>query len=402
MSTVIRLINELIDRFKQHKLPTNLLPSLESKLSNPYSLQCLIDWIYNIEKNNQIIVLDFDKIENDLQELQSKYGTKCRGLFYPNIECYYGEYYNQNSKMYNADRQILDNIYKKMFGDMPSIIHYILYNKSFLFELNKPDVNREQIKLDYIIATSGDLIKFNMKQSINILRLLLFKYQIINIDANFEEDNATFLVDIEEAIRERIVTNTFLFDDIKQLYLNLLMDIYSISPNKNQLAIINVFVENDNNYCIVNFFENIYLKYNCNTFNTPNKLCHRLLKQLLFRGIPPFQIRQNIYTNDKIITNQFNDIYNTLTNDIRVEESYEWNGVPMIIFPVFVAIIICKVADEAKEEMYALLDKYLSSIITDDCIQCIVSFIYMNWNKLLPKVVDQNIMRKMENMYIMD
>ena len=134
-----------------------LVPSLET---HPYSLQCLIDWVRSIEENDTIIKLDFDKIEQDLQQLKAKHGNQCKGLFYMNKKTWKGS-----------------DIYRQLFADNDSIIHYIIYNQSYLFQLDRPDYGGRQAKLENIKKTNGDeMFKLNMKQSIYILRLLCFKH----------------------------------------------------------------------------------------------------------------------------------------------------------------------------------------------------------------------------------
>eukprot|EP01084_Bolivina_argentea_P320321 555757_1 len=150
--------------------------SLKLNEINSYSLQCFIDWIDAIESNDKIIQLDFDKIEQDLKQQIEKDKSKCKDLFYPNIQSYYT--YKDTSN-HQKDQDKIENWYKKLFAGEPSIVNYILYNKSFLYSLPKPDINNKQPKLDNIKKHSADLFHLNMRQSIYILRLLLFKYQII-------------------------------------------------------------------------------------------------------------------------------------------------------------------------------------------------------------------------------
>eukprot|EP01084_Bolivina_argentea_P173478 300489_1 len=115
-----------------------LIPSLTKEL-NPYSLQCLIDWVYNIEQNNKIIELDFDKMEKDIQSLKEKYGWKCKGLFYPNIIRHI-DGNGPDSDMILEKQKITNkyDIYTKLFArNTKSIIHYIL---------NKPDFEQKQVQ----------------------------------------------------------------------------------------------------------------------------------------------------------------------------------------------------------------------------------------------------------------
>eukprot|EP01083_Nonionella_stella_P022079 61057_1 len=210
----------LVDEFEYDTTNDTFLPSLDSNGSNPYSLQSLIDWVDNIENNHKIIPFDFDKIERDLKKLKDQYGAKVKGLFYPNWRPYkytfeYDEYKHKHydRTIYDTNKQNINNIYKKLFGDTESIIHYILDNKTFLFKLPSPDVDSQQPKLNIIKNMNGDaLFKLNMKQSIYILRLLLFKYEIVEPNALFQ-DECTIIYDIENKLREVVVTHEFMNDD---------------------------------------------------------------------------------------------------------------------------------------------------------------------------------------------
>ena len=79
-SLSLNLIDRLIDTFKDNKqfnydYDKNYFYASLNPESNPYSVNCLIKWIKNIEENERIIALDFDKIEKDLQQLLQKYRT---------------------------------------------------------------------------------------------------------------------------------------------------------------------------------------------------------------------------------------------------------------------------------------------------------------------------------------
>eukprot|EP01083_Nonionella_stella_P262045 891502_1 len=100
-----------------------------------YSLKCFVDWIDNIETNNKIIALDFDKVEKDIQEYFEKDKEQCKALFYP----------NKDGNDYDKDQKRIQEWYKKIFGGSESIIHYILYNKAFLFSVTKsPDIEQKE------------------------------------------------------------------------------------------------------------------------------------------------------------------------------------------------------------------------------------------------------------------
>eukprot|EP01084_Bolivina_argentea_P263609 446241_1 len=145
-----------------------------------------------------------------------------------------------------------------------------------------------------------------------------------------------------------------------------------------------------------NFFDNdTRIGYNHN----PTKIPFNIMKQLLFRGIPPFQItnRKFIYDyeidkyDDLNIIQQcklFNNCFHKTIDKVnKNEDIFNMTTVTM-------PFIICDIANVAKMEMYQILDGLLKDIITNDCIECILSFIYMNWNKLLPNIDNENILIK--------
>ena len=110
MITAIKVIDELMDALYVDEpdpdiINDSFLPSIES---NPYSLQCMIDWIYNIENHERIIELDFEVIEQDLRQLKVKYGDKVKGLFYPNWQPMKYIYECENYKYKNYDQSIYD------------------------------------------------------------------------------------------------------------------------------------------------------------------------------------------------------------------------------------------------------------------------------------------------------
>eukprot|EP01083_Nonionella_stella_P230777 815497_1 len=407
MSATVELVDELVCIFESNKqfeydtVNDAFLPGLESN-TNPYSLQALIGWVYNIENNHNIIALDFDNIEKDLGNLKEQYGAKIKGLFYPNWRPYkytfeYDEYKHKHydRTIYDTNKQNINNIYKKLFGDTESIIHYILDNKTFLFKLPSPDVDSQQPKLNIIKNMNGDaLFKLNMKQSIYILRLLLFKYQIIEPNALFK-DNCTIIYDIENKLREMIVTHTFTNDDheIERLYLDLLCDIYSISENQGQKAMINIFIREEEkraaSWYHANFFDDdTRLEYN----HKPTKISFRMMKQLLFRGILPFQI-----TNRKHISDYEVEIYDHLTIHQQSKLFHQCFYRTLDNFPrrcnwiafktATMPFIVCDIANAVKIEMQHLL----KDIMTKDCIECVLSFVYLDWNELLPHVDDQSL-----------
>ncbi len=69
--------------------------------------------------------------------------------------------------------------------------------------MRKPDITTRQSKLQNIKKTNESL-HLCMTQSIYILRLLLFKYQIINATDIFEE-SLTIMTSIKEFLRERLI-----------------------------------------------------------------------------------------------------------------------------------------------------------------------------------------------------
>ncbi len=168
--------------------------NLNKTHSYAYSVQCFIDWIDAIETNDKIIELNFDKIEQDLKQQLETGKAKCKDLFYPNIQSHYT---CDDKPDHKKDQNKIENWYQKLFAAEPSIIHYILYNKSFLYSLPNPDIDKQQSKLDNIKTNSADLIHLNMQQSIYILRLLLFKYQVILPTAIFE-DNWTIMFQLKK------------------------------------------------------------------------------------------------------------------------------------------------------------------------------------------------------------
>ena len=388
----------------------SFIPSLES---NPYSLQCLIDWVDKIENDNKIMVLDFDKIEQDLQHLLDKYGKKkVKGLFYPNwrpmkyiydYDSYRHEHYDK--KIFEQNKQNIKTIYMKLFGNTESIIHYILNNKSFLFKLPSPDINNLQPKLSKLLENNGELLfKLNMKQSIYILRLLLYKFEIIEPGALFK-DKCTIINDIEPKLRSLIVTDTFIYNthEIEQLYLNLICDIYSISDNQEHKSMINIFVrdenkwdddtdEIDNQWYHCNFFDTSRLDYR-NRCNPANKISIDIMKQLLFRGIPPFQItnRADILDyeideyDDLTITQQsklfFDCLHQTLDKVIVNKDIFRLRAAT-------IPLMICEIADSVQPQMQQILDELLKDKINPDCIPIILQYIYIDWNSLLPKIDD--------------
>eukprot|EP01083_Nonionella_stella_P022078 61054_1 len=382
MSATVELVDELVCIFESNKqfeydtVNDAFLPGLESN-TNPYSLQALIGWVYNIENNHKIIALDFDNIEKDLGNLKEQYGAKIKGLFYPNWRPYkytyeYDtyKYKHYDRSIYETNKQNIKQIYKKLFGGTESIIHYILHNNTFLFKLPSPDVDAQQPKLNILKHINGDaLFKLNMKQSIYILRLLLFKYEIVEPNALFQ-DECTIIYDIENKLREVVVTHEFMNDDheIEGLYLDLLCDIYSISENQGQKAMINIFKAKDDHrqapWYHANFFDNdTRLEYN----HKATKISFHILRQLLFRGIPPFQI-----TNRKHISDHEVEIYDDLT-----------------------------IGQQSKlfDECYKTIDHFAVShwswmtaaIPFMDCVECVLGFVYMDWNALLPDIEDGNL-----------
>eukprot|EP01084_Bolivina_argentea_P047607 87734_1 len=419
--SAINVIDELINKFRVIKQfnydPTNdtLMPALKT---NPYSLQCFIDWVYNIEQNDKIIELDFEKIEKDIQQLKANYNLKCKGLFYPNwrpfkytfdYDSYKAKHYNRT--IYEKNKKYIQSIYFKLFANTESIIHYILSNKSFLFKLPQPDFDRKQQKLDNIIKINGDsMIKLNMKQSIYILRLLLFKYQIISPNSLYR-DGCTIIDDIEETMRQIIIENTFIFPEIKKLYLDLLIDIYSISTNDTQKAIINIFTEEEVNdeskdteisWYHVNFFDTCAVRDYGKDGRSPAKISLFITNELLFRGIPPFQIinRKHLYDYE-IETYQYLNIneqaklfqtcfHNTIEKIYASKNNYDYFDARTPTIPFF----ICDIAKLAKKKMYDLLDDCLKGLLTEHCVHCILDFVYMNWNNLLPNIDNENMIVK--------
>ena len=417
MTSAQKLINELMGAFHINEpdpdiINDGFLPSLDS---NPYSLQCLIDWIYNIEENDKLIELDFDKIEQDLEQLSIKYGSKVQGLFYPNwkpmkyiypYQSYRHKHYHES--IYEKNKENIKHIHKQIFGGTESIIHYILHNKTFIFKLPSPDVDNLQPKLDNIIKKNGnELFKSNMKQSIYILRLLLFKYEIISVDLLYE-DHCTMWYDVESTMRGLIATKDFNDQEIKSLYLDLLCDIYSISESdqgtKGHNAIINVFCEESetddedgNSYKYNRWIHRSFFDNPGENYADPVSISLDIMKELLFRGIPPLQIQNRAPIADyeiekysKYTLDAQSKFYNQCINDMMTRKDNtkyfsSLSGLRTITLP----LIVCNIANSIKKEMNEILNACLDSIMTQDCIQCILDYIYVDWNDLMPEF-DEN------------
>ena len=423
MTTAQELIDELMDTFHVND-PTpdivndSFLPSLSS---NPYSLQCLIDWIYNIEEKDRITELDFDKIEQDLKQLKFKYGDKVQGLFYPNwqpMKYIYGyEHKQYDRSIYEKNKENIKHIHKQIFGGTESIIHYILQNKTFLFKLPSPDVDDLQQKLDNIIKKNGDQsFKLNMKQSIYILRLLLFKYEIISVDLLYE-DHCTMWYDIESKFRELIATKEIIDKEIESLYLDLLCDIYSISESdqgtKGHNAMINIFcdevdIENkdgntskQNRWYHFSFFDLTGAAW----IIDPECISFDMIKKLLSRGIPPLQIKNCRHIRDyeidkytKISINDQSKILHQCLKEMlnRKYPSFSDTGTGLItIRSMTIPFIVHDIAVSARNKMKEILNECLTNSVTQDCAQCILDYIYVDWSSLIPEYDEKNMLIKL-------
>ena len=369
----------------------------------------LIEWVEGIETRNEVIELDFDQIEKDLTILKEKAAFKCKELFYPNIE---HRYSYQDDDAWRKDQNLIEEHYKPMYGGTPSIIHYILYNKSFLFNANDP---QKQNKL------SNDSLSLIRSQSISILRLLLHKLKIINVTDIFEVNeygnefiipneygnefiipneygNEFIIPSIEEYLRKQLIER--LFDDptTKASYLDLVIDIHSISDNIQQHALINILLisAHSNEPMIhLNFFDSI--EYKRKSFQSV-KMSPTLIKELLFRGIPPFQIVQYnqsffemnpisiSFDLEKMAQGQYelDDLRKALTKDDAVAclKRLRATTAPLIIYDLFVA---------AKQDMFECLSAL--DIITDDCVHCVLNFLFIGYS--ITAVDDDDMVSKL-------
>ena len=347
----------------------------------------LIEWVEGIETRNEVIELDFDQIEKDLTILKDKNAAKCKELFYPNIE---HRYSYQDDDDWHSEQVLIEVHYKPMYGGTPSIIHYILYNKSLLFNANDP---QKQNKL------SNDSLSLIRSQSISILRLLLHKLKIINVTDIFEVNeygNEFIIPSIEEYLRKQLIKRSFDDAMTKASYFDLVVDIHSISDNIQQHALMNILMSAQHYEPMVhlNFFDSI--EYKRKSFRSI-KMSPTLIKQLLFRGIPPFQIvqyNQSFFEMNPISISfdlekmaqglcESDDLKKALTKDDAVAclKRLRATTAPLMIYDLFVA---------AKQDMFECLSAL--DIITDDCVHCVLNFLYIEVNDT---VVDDDMVSKL-------
>ena len=131
------------------------------------------------------------------------------------------------------------------------------------------------------------------------------------------KDDCTYVTDIEEKLRDNFVKYDFNDDSefkyVKKMYLDLLIQVHSISTNQGQSAIVNITPADGNRnlgelefldgYWHLNFFDSEDVRFMCPAFG--KKLYIHEIKQLLFRGVDPFQVMIRERETDNSSSNRY-------------------------------------------------------------------------------------------------
>eukprot|EP01084_Bolivina_argentea_P262101 443161_1 len=344
-----------------------------TSIENIKSLQCLSEWIKNIESNEpDLIQLDFAKIKDDLVKNVKGNDTAMK-LCYSKIWTY-------------NDQDKQTKINKAYWNGYNSIIHFILdEEKSLLYPVSNPEIHKKQSKIQKLLQSNKSL-SIICKQNILILKLLLLDTKIIKICELYEDGDTT-----EWSIYYHIVNllhsmycneayyQKYGITNIMELYFNFFVQCWSEKGDYEKYQ-----------DCIINIQE--HPREQCISYSTINGtsgdhmlsfLPIKLIKKLLWKNISPVQFCEGCnWGFDDVIT-----CYGVeqIKNDHRLSTKFE-NICRKIVdntgklktnLAVTAPLIIMIYLNEIKVEMECILNECLLDL-EGDLVSIIIEYLYFD------------------------